>query len=32
MCDWIVRDKRAEWAEHRRTVTDLERRSLLRLL
>jgi glutamine synthetase len=32
MCDWIVRNKRAEWAEHRRTVTDLERRSLLRLL
>ncbi|MGH2946597.1 MAG: glutamine synthetase family protein [Solirubrobacteraceae bacterium] len=32
MCDWIVRNKRAEWTEYRRTVTDLERRSLLRLL
>jgi glutamine synthetase len=32
MCEWIVRNKRAEWAEYRRTVTDLERRSLLRLL
>jgi glutamine synthetase len=32
MCDWIVRNKRAECAEHRRTVTELERRNLLRLL
>jgi glutamine synthetase len=32
MCDWIVRNKRAEWAEYRRTVTELERRRLLRLL
>jgi len=32
LCDWIVRNKRAEWDEHRRTVTELERRRLLRLL
>jgi glutamine synthetase len=32
MCDWIVRNKRAECDEHRRTVTELERRNLLRLL
>ncbi len=32
MCESIVRNKRAEWAEYRRAVTDLERRSLLRLL
>jgi glutamine synthetase len=32
ICDWLVRNKRAEWAEHRRTVTEHERRTLLRLL
>jgi glutamine synthetase len=32
MCDWIVRNKRAEWSEHRRTVTELERSRLLRVL
>lgn len=32
MCDWIVRNKRAECDEHRRTVTELERRNLMRLL
>ena len=32
MCDWIVRNKRAEWDEHRRVVTEHERRNLLRLL
>jgi len=32
MCEWIVRNKRAEWAEQQRTVTELERRTLLRLL
>ena len=32
ICDWIVRNKRTEWEQHRRTVTELERRSLLRLL
>lgn len=32
ICDWIVRNKQAEWAEHRRTVTEHERQTLLRLL
>lgn len=32
ICDWLVRNKRAEWAEHRRKVTEHERRTLLRLL
>ena len=32
ICDWLVRNKRAEWAEHRRTVTEHERRALLRRL
>ncbi len=32
ICDWLVRNKRAEWAEHRRTVTEHERRTLLKLL
>jgi glutamine synthetase len=32
ICDWLVRNKRAEWAEHRQTVTEHERRTLLRLL
>jgi glutamine synthetase len=30
--DWYVRNKRQEWAEYRRTVTELERRRLLPLL
>lgn len=32
ICDWYVRNKRQEWAEYRRTVTEFERRRLLRLL
>jgi glutamine synthetase len=32
ICDWYVRNKRREWAEHRRTVTEFERRRLLRHL
>jgi glutamine synthetase len=32
ICDWIVRNKRRDWETHRRAVTELERRSLLRLL
>nr|MBA3437980.1 glutamine synthetase [Thermoleophilaceae bacterium] len=32
ICDWHVRNKRREWEEYRRTVTELERARLLRLL
>jgi glutamine synthetase len=32
ICDWVVGNKRREWAEYRRTVTEFERRRLLRLL
>jgi glutamine synthetase len=32
MCDWIVRNKRREWAEYRKTVTEWELRRFLRLL
>jgi glutamine synthetase len=32
ICDWHVRNKRREWEEYRRTVTELERTRLLRLL
>jgi glutamine synthetase len=32
ICDWFVRNKRREWEEHRRAVTELERRQLLPLL
>ncbi|HWC26782.1 MAG TPA: glutamine synthetase family protein [Solirubrobacteraceae bacterium] len=32
LCEWIVRNKRAEWETYRKTVTELERRSLLRIL
>jgi glutamine synthetase len=32
LCDWIVANKRREWADYRRTVTEFERRRLLRLL
>ena len=32
ICDWYVRNKRREWDEYRTTVTELERRRLLRLL
>jgi glutamine synthetase len=30
--DWVVRNKRREWDEYRRTVTAFERRRLLRVL
>jgi glutamine synthetase len=30
--DWVVRNKRREWDEYRRTVTEFERRRLLRVL
>ncbi|HWV84099.1 MAG TPA: glutamine synthetase family protein [Capillimicrobium sp.] len=32
MCDWIVANKRREWGDYRRAVTEFERRRLLRLL
>jgi glutamine synthetase len=32
LCDWYVRNKRAEWAEYRGKVTEFERRHFLRLL
>jgi glutamine synthetase len=32
LCDRVVRNKRAEWSAYRRTVTEFERRNLLRLL
>jgi glutamine synthetase len=32
LCDWIVANKRREWADYRVTVTDFERRRLLRVL
>jgi glutamine synthetase len=32
MCEWIVRNKRREWAEYRKTVTEWELRRFLRLL
>jgi glutamine synthetase len=32
ICGWYVRNKRREWDEYRTTVTELERRRLLRLL
>jgi glutamine synthetase len=32
MCEWYVRNKRAEWDDHQRTVTDHERTRLLRML
>jgi glutamine synthetase len=32
LCDWYVSNKRREWDEYRTTVTELERRRLLRLL
>jgi glutamine synthetase len=32
ICDWLVRNKQAEWAEQRRKVTEYERQTLLRLL
>jgi glutamine synthetase len=32
ICDWLVRNKRAEWAEYRRTVTEREQRTLLKVL
>jgi glutamine synthetase len=31
MCEWIARNKRREWDEYRRAVTDLERRQLLKV-
>jgi glutamine synthetase len=32
LCDWYVRNKRAEWAEYRGKVTEFERHRFLRLL
>jgi glutamine synthetase len=32
LCDWIVRNKRREWADYRSTVTEWELRRFLRLL
>ena len=32
LCRWHLRNKRAEWEEYRRTVTELERVRLLRVL
>jgi glutamine synthetase len=32
LCDWFVRNKRREWDEYRRTVTEFERERYLRLL
>jgi glutamine synthetase len=32
LCDWYVRNKRAEWAEYRGKVTEFERERFLRLL
>lgn len=32
LCDWIVRNKRAEWDDYRRTVTEFERLRYLRSL
>jgi glutamine synthetase len=32
ICDWFVANKRREWDEYRRTVTELERVRLLKLL
>ena len=32
LCRWHLRNKRGEWEEYRRTVTDLERSRLLRML
>ena len=32
LTDWHLRNKRREWEEYRRTVTELERSRLLRLL
>jgi glutamine synthetase len=32
LCDWYVRNKRAEWAEYRGKVTEFERQRFLRLL
>jgi len=32
ICDWYVRNKRQEWSEYQRTVTEFERRRLLPLL
>jgi glutamine synthetase len=32
LCEWIVRNKRREWAEYRSTVTEWELRRFLRLL
>jgi len=32
LCGWHLRNKRREWEEYRRTVTELERSRLLRLL
>jgi glutamine synthetase len=32
ICDWVVRNKRREWEDYRRTVTAFERRRLMRML
>jgi glutamine synthetase len=32
MCDWYVRNKRREWDEYRKTVTEFERSRYLRAL
>jgi glutamine synthetase len=32
LCEWYVRNKRAEWDDYRRTVTEFERRRYLRAL
>ena len=32
LCDWYVRNKRREWDEYRKTVTEFERARYLRAL
>ena len=32
ICEWFVANKRREWEDYRRTVTELDRSRLLRLL